>query len=144
MGVIDKRASRLTCGFVALFGMALAACSSSSNKAVTDPNILPTNYRDEVLRIYPKIVSDPTNTRDASISDPVFEPNGPVKVYYVCVRANPRDVMTHAYLGIKQYVGYFYDGYLTQFVIAPAGLCDKAAYKPFPELEKLCLGKTCH
>jgi hypothetical protein len=122
-------------------GIALASCSSSQ-KAPVETNILPTKYKDEILRIFPKMVGDPTNTRDAAISDPTFDPSGPVHVYYVCVRANPRDG-NHRYLGIKQYVGYFYDGHLSQFVDAPPNLCDKAAYKPFPELEKLCLGASC-
>ena len=92
--------------------------------------------------VFPKIVADPTNIRDAAIGDPTFDPSGPVHVYYICVRANPRDA-NHRYFGIKQYVGYFYDGHLSQFVDAPPNLCDKAAYKPFPELEKLCLGASC-
>lgn len=124
-----------------VLGVALASCSSDQ-KAPVERNILPTNYKDEILHIFPKMVADPTNIRDAAIGDPTFDPNGPVHVYYVCVRANPRDA-GHRYLGIKQYVAYFYDGHLNQFVDAPPNLCDKAAYKPFAELEKLCLGASC-
>jgi hypothetical protein len=40
-------------------------------------------------------------------------------------------------------IGYFYGGHLNQLVPADNGECAKAAYKPFPELDQVCLGRGC-
>ncbi|HET7848097.1 MAG TPA: hypothetical protein VFL51_03445 [Pseudolabrys sp.] len=126
---------------VIAFAVVLAACSDNK-KSVLVQNIPPTKYKDEILQTFPQAVADPTNVRDAAITQPMLNQSGPVHVYYVCVRANSRDA-SHQYMGVKEYAGYFYDGHLGQFVEAPPGLCDKVAYQPFPELEKLCFGKKC-
>jgi len=128
-------------GFVVAFGVVLAACSDKKESVLVQ-NILPTKYKNEILLAFPQVVADPTNIRDAAITDPALNQTGPIRVYYVCVRANARDA-AHQYTGVKTYAGYFYDGHLGQLVDAPAGLCDKAVYRPFPELEKLCLGNVC-
>ncbi len=40
-------------------------------------------------------------------------------------------------------IAYFYGGHLNQLIEASKEQCGNAAYKPFPELEKVCLGKGC-
>lgn len=139
-GVYPKRLGQALFILTAL-GVVLAACSNKKESVLVQ-NIRPAKYKDEVLQVFPQAVTDPTNVHDAAITEPMLNQNGPVHVYYVCVRANSRDA-NHQYTGVKEYAGYFYDGHLGQFVDAPPGLCDKAAYQPFPELEKLCLGKKC-
>ena len=139
-GVVAKGLWR-TLGVAIALGVGLAACSNDK-KSILVQNIPPVKPKDEILLAFPQAVSDPTNIRDAAITDPTLNQTGPIRVYYVCVRANSRDA-THQYTGVKTYAGYFYDGHLGQLVEAPAGLCDKAAYKPFPELEKLCFGNVC-
>jgi hypothetical protein len=59
-----------------------------------------------------------------------------------CVRFNARDA-SGQYLGAKEYVAYYYDGNLNQFVAATGDQCKTASYKPFPELERLCTGSKC-
>ena len=123
--------------------MALAACSSDSKKDEADPNIVPTNYKQEIIDTMIKsIFEDPTNVRDAYISDPVLRAAGRDMRYTVCVRSNSRNV-SRQYTGIKDHIAYFYGGRLNQLIDADKGQCAKAAYKPFPELEKLCLAKAC-
>ncbi|MGB7256801.1 MAG: hypothetical protein ACRECC_14635 [Pseudolabrys sp.] len=129
-----------TCALAAL-GALLAACSTDK-PPVGVQNIFPAKYKDEILLTFPRLVADPTNVRDAYVTDPILNEGGPVKVYYACVRGNARN-FNHEYTGSKDWVGYFYGGHLGQLVEAPPELCAKAAYKPFPELEKLCLGNTC-
>jgi hypothetical protein len=127
-------------------GTALAACSSN---APTGPNenAVPTEYRKEIVALMPTLLDDPTNIRDAAITDPFLAPipgagsTGGTR-YIVCMRFNPRNY-NHEYLGITERVGYFYGGKLNQFVKPAPGQCSGAAYKPFPELEKICLGTTC-
>ena len=115
---------------------ALAACSSSKEVPV-DPNLFPTEYKREILDLLSNSLIDPTNIRDASISDPALVPVDKDQRYIVCVRYTPRDA-ARQYTGSTERIAYFYGGHLNQFVEASQGQCGRAAYKPFPELEKLC------
>ncbi|MBI2714250.1 MAG: hypothetical protein HYX37_07315 [Rhizobiales bacterium] len=122
--------------------MVLAACSSDKSTKEPDPNILPTNYKQEVIDTLSRVLDDPTNVRDAFISEPVLRPAGKEERYTVCVRANARNLSRH-YTGAKDRIGYFYGGHLNQLVEATKEQCGNAPYKPFPELENLCLGTKC-
>ena len=88
------------------------------------------------------LLDDPTNVRDAYISDPVLRPVGKDERYTVCVRSNSRDA-ARQYTGSKDRIGYFYGGHLNQLIDATKEQCGNAAYKPFPELEKLCQARKC-
>ena len=129
---------------VMLAAAALAACSSfgSSKVQEVDPNLFPTDYKQEILNTMTQTLQDPTNVRDAYLSDPVLAPVGKDQRYTACVRYNARDAAKH-YLGSQDSIAYFYAGHLNQLVKATPEQCGQAAYKPFPELEKLCLAKKC-
>ena len=127
---------------VALAVCALAACSGDKPVEV-NPNIFPANYKNEILDTMTNTLGDPTNVRGAFISDPVLTAVGQDQRYTVCVRYNARDA-NHAYMGSTDRIAYFFGGALNQLVEATKEQCGNAAYKPFPELEKLCQGKTCH
>ena len=136
------RSAAASCLLVAL-GAALAACSGSDKKFDTvDPNLFPTEYKKEVLLTLTSVLDDPTNIRDAAISDPVLRPAGKEPRYTVCVRLNSRSA-SHLYTGVKERIAYFYGGRLNQLIEANEGQCANAAYKPWPELEKYCLAKSC-
>jgi hypothetical protein len=115
---------------------ALAACTSSKEVPV-DPNLFPTDYKRDILDLLSNSLIDPTNIRNASISDPALAPVDKEQRYIVCLRYTPRDA-ARQYTGATERIGYFYGGHLNQLVEASQGQCSKAAYKPFPELEKLC------
>jgi hypothetical protein len=123
------------------FAMALAACSSTTGQ-VENPNIYPTGFRQEVLLTLQRVLADPTNVRDAYISDPALTLVGKDQRYTICVRYNPRDELRR-YLGSTDRIGYFYEGHINQLVAATKEQCGNAAYKPFPELEKVCPAKKC-
>jgi hypothetical protein len=125
-----------------VFTFGLAACSSSSKEPEENPNTFPSKYKDEVLNTMTGLLDDPTNVRDAYISDPVLRPVGKDERYIVCVRSNSRDA-SRQYTGSKDRIGYFYGGHLNQLIDATKEQCANAAYKPFPELEKLCLARKC-
>jgi hypothetical protein len=118
----------------------LAACTYDPNKE-PDPNIFPTGYKNEILITLQQTLEDPTNVKNAFISEPVLMPVATSQSlrYVVCVRSNSRDQMHLAYLGIKDRIAYFYAGHLTQLIDATPEQCGKAAYQPWPELEKVCL-----
>ena len=121
--------------------MALAACSSDGKKE-PDLNLVPTNARQEILDTMKKALADPTNVRDAYISDPVLTSTGKEQRYTACVRYNARDG-SRRYVGSTDRIGYFYGGHLNQLVEATKEQCGNAVYKPFPELEKLCQATKC-
>ena len=131
------------CLLSGLVTLALAACSSDAKKnAEPDPNILPVNYKQEIIDTLTRALDDPTNVRDAFISEPVLRPAGKEERYTVCVRANSRNLARH-YTGAKDRIGYFFGGHLNQLIEATKEQCGNAAYKPFPELEKFCLANKC-
>lgn len=123
--------------WLVLLALALAACASSKDEKKVDANAFPTQYKSEIMRTIARVIDDPRDIRDAYLSDPVLDPSGPVHVYYSCVRSNSKN-LNQQYAGTKDRVAYFYGGHISQLVDAPADLCAKAAYKPFPELERLC------
>ncbi|MGH6664192.1 MAG: hypothetical protein ACREB2_04715 [Pseudolabrys sp.] len=130
-----------SCLAVAL-GLALAACGAGKAPELVNPNIFPTAYRQDILDTLKNTLDDPTNVREALISDPVLTALGSDQRYTACVRYNARDV-NRVYVGVKERVAYFFGGRLNQLVEADKGQCAKAAYKPFPELETLCYAKKC-
>ena len=121
--------------------MTVAACAGDKAQLV-DPNIVPTNYKNEILNTLTSTLVDPTNVRDAYISPPALTQVGKDQRYTACVRYNARDDAKH-YEGVTDHVAYFYGGHLNQLVDATPDQCAKAAYQPFPELEKLCQAKQC-
>jgi hypothetical protein len=123
--------------------LSLLACSSGGKKdAEEDPNIFPSDYKNEILNTMTNSLDDPTNVRGAFISDPMLRSTGKEQRYTVCVRSNSRS-------GNKQYTGstdrlaIFFGGHLNQLIDATKEQCGNAAYKPFPELENLCQAKKC-
>jgi hypothetical protein len=123
--------------------MAVAACSLTDSKpTLENPNIYPTDFRNEILLTLPRALEDQTNVRDAFISDPALTPVGREQRYTVCVRYNARNT-NHQYMGSKDRIAYFFSGHLNQLVEATKEQCGNAAYKPFPELEKLCMATKC-
>jgi hypothetical protein len=121
--------------------LSAAACSSSS-KAPEDPNQFPADYKNEILLTMTNSLEDPTNIRDAYITEPMIRRASNEERYIVCVRSDSRNANKH-YTGSKDRVAYFYAGHLNQLVEATKDQCGGVAYKPFPELEKLCQAKKC-
>lgn len=122
--------------------VSLLACSSDKRQAEENPNVFPSDYKNEILTTLTSSLDDPTNIRSAYITDPFIRPAGKEERYVVCVRSDSRNVARH-YTGITDRIGYFYNGHLNQLVDATKEQCGNIAYKPFPELEKLCQAKKC-
>ncbi|HMA58064.1 MAG TPA: hypothetical protein VKP52_15315 [Pseudolabrys sp.] len=127
---------------VSALALSLAGCSSSSKQPEENPNQFPADYKNEILNTMSATLEDPTNVRSAYISEPVLRPAGKDERYVVCVRSDSRNANKH-YTGSKDRIGYFYGAHLNQLVEATKEQCGNAAYKPFPELEKLCQAKKC-
>jgi hypothetical protein len=129
-----------------LVALSLAACADSTyyiGKPKDVPNVFPANYKKEITDLLTTTLEDPTNVRDAYITDPVLtKVNKDDERYTVCVRSNSRNA-ARQYKGSEDRIAYFYGGHLNQLIAATPAQCGNAPYKPFPELQKLCLGKSC-
>ena len=130
-----------TCGAAVLAAIALTCCSNRDPPKIED-NLFPADYKAKVIAALTKTIGDITNLRQASISDPTLRPVRDAVRYVICVRFNPRNV-NHDYLGLTERIGYFYAGELTQFLEADKTECAWANYRPFPELEKVCMADKC-
>src|SRR5262245_65619059 len=95
----------------------LVACSSDKKQAEENPNVFPTDYKNEILLTMTNSLDDPTNIRSASITDPFVRAAGKEERYIVCVRADTRNLNKH-YIGITDRVAVFYGGHLNQLVEA--------------------------
>ncbi|MBI1204606.1 MAG: hypothetical protein GC182_19050 [Rhodopseudomonas sp.] len=129
-----------------LVALALSACADKYDyigKPKDIPNVFPATYKKEITDLLTTTLEDPTNVRDAYITDPVLtKVNKDDERYTVCVRSNSRNA-ARQYKGSEDRIAYFYGGHLNQLIAATKEQCGNAPYKPFPELEKLCLGKSC-
>jgi hypothetical protein len=102
-----------------------------------DPNLYPKEYNKTVVAFMTNNDANPTNIRDAAISEPVLRPLDNIQRYMSCVRYTQRNSEP------TERIIYFIGGQINQFVKASPGQCSWATYGPFPELEKICLGDKC-
>lgn len=124
------------------FALALAACSADTNVTTTKPNVPPAaSYKSDIIETLRKIFegNGTVSVSNAFISDPVLDQGR----YTACVRytahgANPGEI------GNAERIAYFYGGRLNQLIEVSGDECARAAYKPFSELNQLCLGKGCN
>jgi len=133
--------------------VALAACGSGRSREEREArvNVYPDSYKTDLLAALHTYVSDPTNIRDAYVSDPAVKPIGAQNRYAACVRFNAKN-SDGRYTGSKDVLAVFVAGRFDQFVdpamqLGPANqssqapavkeLCGQAEYKRFPELEAM-------
>ena len=128
---------------LSVLAVGLTGCSGSGSKQPEEnPNVFPADYKNEILLTMTSTLDDPTNVRGAFISEPALPQAGKEERYVVCVRSDSRNA-NKQYTGSMDRIGYFYAGHLNQLIDATKEQCGNAAYKPFPELEKLCQAKKC-
>jgi hypothetical protein len=101
-------------------------------------NIVPQNYKGDLLAFLRTYLNDPTHVRNAGVSQPQRKTVGPGERYVACVRYNAR--VDGKYAGVKESAAIYVLGKLDRFLDGPKQskeLCKDAVYAPFPELEKL-------
>jgi len=118
----------------------LNACAAREEKA--QENILPSDHKSVVLEMLQTSLDDPTNIRDAAISEPVLKPVAGSTRYVVCFRYNAKDG-SGRYMGVKDTAAVFFAGRVTQYITPTSEQCGGVAYQPFPELQKLCRSIGC-
>ena len=143
----------------ALAGIALAAalggCGAdrlAEQREMRDAriNVAPANYRAELPAALRAYLADPTNIRDAYVSEPELKTLAPQKRYVSCLRFNAKN-SEGRYVGDRELLAVFVSGRFDQFidVTAPSVAepssqllmfrqwCAQADYKRFAELETL-------
>jgi hypothetical protein len=141
---VAQRSSRNVSGKGRLIAAAVlcagvAGCSSLQPEPapiVSEPNVLPTNYRPDILAFLRTYLNDPTRIRSASISEPALRSTGRDDRYAVCLRFNARK-SNGEYEGVKERIVFFLAGRLDAMTEARRDQCKGADYQPFPELESL-------
>jgi hypothetical protein len=149
-----RRQGRRGCrvGVAVIMAAAVAGCGASKLREEREAriNVYPDNYRADILAGLHTYVADPTNIRDAYLSEPAIK-QIPQNRYVACVRFNAKN-SDGRYVGSKDVLAIFTSGRFDQFVdvtAPPAGasqsnpanplreLCAQADYKRFPELEAM-------
>jgi len=102
-------------------------------------NVMPANYKADLLAYLRTYLNDPTHVRNAAVTAPFLKQVGPGERYVACVRYNARNT-DGKYMGSKDGVAVYVSGKLDRFDDSQRDareMCKDAAFGPFPELEKL-------
>ncbi len=145
---------RRLAGFMVGLTFILGGCAHHGPETAApgdpDVNIVPANYKNDILAAMHAYLNDPTGIRDAGISEPVLKPVGGIQRYVVCVRFNGKK-RGNEYAGVKEVAAVFLVGRFDRFVEktpdkpqekgqekerAPTQ-CAGVGFVPFPELQKL-------
>jgi hypothetical protein len=112
-----------------LVSLAIAGCSNTP-KPAAEPNVMPTDYRNQVATYLGQVVTDRADFRNSMIGAPVLKQVGTSEHYIVCVMLNGRN--QH-----KEKIVIYLGPNINQFIDAAPGQCADAAYQPFKELAAL-------
>ena len=125
-----------------LFLIPLVGCAGvegPSAENIQAVRTFPTNYKAELLAYLRTFLNDPTNVRNAYVSEPVLTRVRGVERYVNCTRFDAK-AATGGYRGSRDHLASYFGGKLEQFVelrADAADQCRSADYQPFPELERL-------
>ncbi len=120
----------------------LAGCSSewTSQRAFTKEinSVYPQNYKSEIVALMRTYLNDPTDVRNAYVSEPVQRTLDGVSRYAACVRYDAK-TSRGGYAGSRDSMVLFRAGRLDRIVDNEAvrQQCREASYAPFPELQQI-------
>jgi hypothetical protein len=119
---------------------ALGGCSSDWMRAYERSEqaykTAPINYKADILAFMRAYLNDPSRVRDAYVSEPALRTIDQIDRYAVCLRYNARK-SDGQYAGSKDSLILFSDGRLDRMIDNARAQCRDAAFRPFPELERL-------
>jgi hypothetical protein len=139
---------QLTFAIAILLGGCAGSLSDAERHAEEAKNIPPVNYKADVVAFLRTYLNNPTNLRNAAMSQPELRELGPIPRYVACVRYDAKG-SNGQYAGIKDSLVIFISGRLDSIVeLGGSGgdaerrkplreFCAAAEYERFPELERL-------
>lgn len=122
--------------------LASACATDPGSVMVGEPNVLPVNYRADILAYLKTYLNDPAEIREAFIAEPVLRTVGGTAAlvvtqrYLVCIRFNAKNSIGR-YEGSRDRVVAFLSGRLDTMAPARGDQCKDAVWTSFPELERL-------
>jgi hypothetical protein len=124
---------------IVLASIVAAGCSSGSSLfggpkkdtgPAVDPNLYPTNYRNQIAQFLALTLQERADFRASFIAPPVLMPFGANQHYVVCVQLDGRN--QH-----KDKAVVYLAGSINQYLDATPEQCANAPYEPFKELVPL-------
>jgi hypothetical protein len=150
--------ARISSLFLLLIGVALGGCGGASGylsqaqrQAEEAKNILPENYKSDLVAFMRTYLNNPEDVRGAALSQPQKIELGAIDRYVLCLRYNAKD-SAGKYAGSKDNLAVFVSGKFDRLIDlgrtgaspnaadrnkALRDFCAAAAYQAFPELERL-------
>jgi hypothetical protein len=124
-----------------LLALALGGCADGPTlETIRTARVAPANYRAELLAYLRNFLNDPTNVRNAYVSEPALGRFQGEERYFSCVRFDAR-TSYGSYRGSRDHLAVYFGGKLEHFAElrpdAASERCRGANYLPFPELEQL-------
>jgi hypothetical protein len=125
--------------------LVLGACASDLGPTPAEleaqwnaQNVIPQNYKQDLLAFLRTYLNDPSHIREAGVSPPQLKKAGPGNRYVACVRYNARK-SGGQYAGVKDGAAVYVSGKLDRFIDGKEVqfYCKDVAYAPFPELGRL-------
>jgi hypothetical protein len=117
----------------------LSGCAAAiTQRAETEArvNIEPTNYKADIIAFMRTYLNDPSQIREAAVSEPMIKTVGTDNRYVVCLRYNARNTQGK-YAGARDRLAVFLSGRFDRIVENAREQCKDVALAPFPELERL-------
>jgi hypothetical protein len=121
---------------VVILLLALGACAGVPGGAEGRATVYPASYKTELLAFLRTYLNDPSNIRDAFISEPSVRTVGGETRYVVCLRYEARR-SSGEYSPSRERMAVYYAGRFDRFLESAREQCSGATYQPFPELERL-------
>lgn len=143
---VANRAALLRSLIAPLAAIGLAGCASPVSEPVELPTsftrsasaeqVPPQDERADVLKFLRTYLNDPTGIRAAMIAEPQRRTIVGQTRYIVCLRYSAKDAVGK-YGEASDRMAVFVDGRFDSFEEKARRYCEDAAYRPFPELERL-------
>ena len=135
---------------ILLLAAALTGCAG--HRAFVDrmSNVAPMEYKSDIAAYLRAYLNDPTNVRNAALTEPALQRVEGGERYVACVRFNAKK-SNGQYAGVQDTLAVFKTGKLDRFIELPTDpnnpdtatraplreYCEHGVYQPFPELEHL-------
>ena len=134
-----------------LLALAFGIAGCTGQRDLFDRNTMPANPKADILAFLRSYLNDPTNVREAALTQPSLQRVGGQDRNTVCVRFNARRSDGRNAGLIETAAVFNPSGRLDRFLdLTPdetaadarlrtelGGVCKAATYQPFPELERL-------